>query len=103
MNKNNLLSCGVQNSEPAGNQSFTDLLFELRAAKVSIFVISLQPSPVGLPCWWNESTANANLGPNPIRFLNACAVVPVGCTLHPVVEHQSLGSSRSVGTYVPLP
>lgn len=33
MNKNNLLSCGVQNSEPAGNQSFTDLLFELRAAK----------------------------------------------------------------------
>ncbi|XP_066468584.1 centrosomal protein of 162 kDa [Tiliqua scincoides] len=33
MDKNNLLSCGVQNSEPTGNQSFTDLVFELRAAK----------------------------------------------------------------------
>nr|XP_034965347.1 centrosomal protein of 162 kDa isoform X2 [Zootoca vivipara] len=31
--KNNLLSCGVQNAESAGNQSFTDLLLELRAAK----------------------------------------------------------------------
>lgn len=33
MDKNNLLSCGVQNPEPAGNKSFTDLLLELRAAK----------------------------------------------------------------------
>ncbi|KAJ6665778.1 hypothetical protein lerEdw1_001250 [Lerista edwardsae] len=33
MDKNNLLSRGVQNSEPAGNKSFTDLLLELRAAK----------------------------------------------------------------------
>ncbi|XP_028578729.2 centrosomal protein of 162 kDa isoform X2 [Podarcis muralis] len=31
--KNNLLSCGVQNAESAGNQSFTDLILELRAAK----------------------------------------------------------------------
>ncbi|XP_054834612.1 centrosomal protein of 162 kDa isoform X3 [Eublepharis macularius] len=33
VDKNNLLSHGVQNSEPAGNQSFTDLILELRAAK----------------------------------------------------------------------
>nr|XP_056712306.1 centrosomal protein of 162 kDa [Euleptes europaea] len=33
VDRNNLLSRGVQNSEPAGNQSFTDLISELRAAK----------------------------------------------------------------------
>uniref|UniRef100_A0A8D0DVS9 Centrosomal protein of 162 kDa n=1 Tax=Salvator merianae TaxID=96440 RepID=A0A8D0DVS9_SALMN len=33
MDKNNLLSCGMQNAEPARNQSFTDLLLEVRAAK----------------------------------------------------------------------
>ncbi|XP_053143125.1 centrosomal protein of 162 kDa isoform X2 [Hemicordylus capensis] len=37
MDKNNLLSCGVQNTEPAGNQSFTDLISELRAAKTVEF------------------------------------------------------------------
>nr|XP_028578733.1 centrosomal protein of 162 kDa isoform X5 [Podarcis muralis] len=31
--KNNLLSCGVQSAESAGNQSFTALILELRAAK----------------------------------------------------------------------
>nr|XP_060608963.1 centrosomal protein of 162 kDa isoform X1 [Anolis sagrei ordinatus] len=31
--KNNLLSCGAQNAEPAGNQNLTDLLLELRTAK----------------------------------------------------------------------
>ncbi|XP_061479242.1 centrosomal protein of 162 kDa [Rhineura floridana] len=31
--KNNILSCGAQIAESAGNQSFTDLLLELRAAK----------------------------------------------------------------------
>ncbi|XP_015283449.1 PREDICTED: LOW QUALITY PROTEIN: centrosomal protein of 162 kDa [Gekko japonicus] len=35
LDKNNLLSHGVQNSEPTGNQSFTDLILELRAAKAA--------------------------------------------------------------------
>ncbi|XP_048351023.1 centrosomal protein of 162 kDa isoform X2 [Sphaerodactylus townsendi] len=35
MERNNLLSRGVQNSESAGNQSFTDLILELRAAKAA--------------------------------------------------------------------
>ncbi|XP_060092626.1 centrosomal protein of 162 kDa isoform X1 [Heteronotia binoei] len=35
LDKNNLLSRGVQNSEPMGNQSFTDLILELRAAKAA--------------------------------------------------------------------
>uniref|UniRef100_A0A8D2JBT7 Centrosomal protein of 162 kDa n=1 Tax=Varanus komodoensis TaxID=61221 RepID=A0A8D2JBT7_VARKO len=35
VDKNNILSCGaVQNVEPPSNQSFTDLILELRAAKV---------------------------------------------------------------------
>ncbi|KAL8186129.1 UNVERIFIED_CONTAM: hypothetical protein K2H54_064640 [Gekko kuhli] len=35
LDKNNLLSHGVQNSEPTGSQSFTDLILELRAAKAA--------------------------------------------------------------------
>ncbi|XP_077161461.1 centrosomal protein of 162 kDa isoform X2 [Paroedura picta] len=35
VDKNNLLSRGVQSSEPTGNQSFTDLILELRAAKAA--------------------------------------------------------------------
>ncbi|XP_062980971.1 centrosomal protein of 162 kDa [Elgaria multicarinata webbii] len=33
VDKNNILSHGVQNAEPASNQRFTDLILELRAAK----------------------------------------------------------------------
>ncbi|KAM6459883.1 centrosomal protein of 162 kDa isoform 1-T3 [Liasis olivaceus] len=35
LEKNNVLSCGVQNDKPSENQNFTDLISELRAAKVT--------------------------------------------------------------------
>lgn len=35
MDKNTILSHGGQNIEPMGNQRFTDLILELKAAKVS--------------------------------------------------------------------
>lgn len=36
---------------------------------------------------------------NPIQFSSARAVVPVGCSLHPVMKEQSLGPSQGMGTY----
>lgn len=43
-----------------------------------------------------------DLGPSPIQFSIACAIVPVDIMLHPMVEGQSLGL-YGMGKCVPLP